>query len=1025
MHTPASRTIRCITLVLAFGCLLASASAQIRTDTSLGHPAQTLIGPNFVIPQTLGLVSGANLFESFSAFNVPNGGSATFTTVTPFSNVIARVTGGASTINGNLNLLATLGAPNLFFINPAGITFGNGMEVNVPAGFHATTANYIKFADGRFYSDTSHTSTFSALAPEAFGFLGTARAALTVTNGAFLDTGFAPASVVAGDITVTNGSAVATFGGGDLVVAAVGRDVVEIPLTGPLPAAHGNLVVSNGGSIFTESLASASGALRASAGTVTVDGQTSNFFTGIYTDDPVGSLGNSGPLTLLATGNVSLVNYGSITTSTESSGNAGALVMHVAGNVNMASGGTIYSRTTGSGNANDVTLTAGALTIDGGGADPPAGISVFASAGTGNAGNLSVSVTGDVTMTNHAFMGGNTYTNGTGGLVQVDVGGQLLMTNASGIGSDTKGSGAAGDVDVMAASIIMTGNATSTTGISTASLTSTSGPAGDISITTPGSLIITGGGGVNSSTDSLASAGTIHVSAGSIYLNGANEVNGPTSGISTNAGQFAHGDAGTIYIDTPGLLSITNGGAIGSAAFETFGHAGQIFINAGSLYMSGGASQIGAQIDTSAYTALRGPSNGQIEINVSGDLVMAPRSFIQSDTYGLADAGSVQVTAGNLTINGGNTLETGITSQSFGFGFPGSAGSIHVDVLDTLSLLQGGVISSSTSSYGHAGSVVVDARNIVVDGKNSSIDASAFFESGGQTGSVVVNASNTLTIADHGAISILDSAQVADPAALTPTTLTVNAQNIALRSGAAINASSLFNVDAGTIDINFGELLTLDPSGILTVANTGNGGTINIKGGIAVVLESSAITTSVYGSKGNGGNINISADLLVLDSGFVQANTKATNAIGGQVNIDVGSVIVSQVSLFVGGDVFYLFEPDVPGFNVIQAAAPTGISGQIDISSPVLNLAASLSSLGAHLLDTGGLGRSRCQSSGGSSLALAGRGGFAPSSRELLHASADEAPPSGSAQSFNAPPIRATDHDRYDDLALASFGCAH
>ena len=67
------------------------------------------------------------------------GQSALFITTTPtLANVISRVTGGsASQINGRLMLLPLAGgAPNFFFINPAGVTFGAGASIDVPGAFH-------------------------------------------------------------------------------------------------------------------------------------------------------------------------------------------------------------------------------------------------------------------------------------------------------------------------------------------------------------------------------------------------------------------------------------------------------------------------------------------------------------------------------------------------------------------------------------------------------------------------------------------------------------------------------------------------------------------------------------------------------------------------------------------------------------------------------------------------------------------------------------------------------------------------
>ena len=66
---------RTFTLVLGvWGVLyVVPVSAQIRTDASLGHSAQTLTGPNYLIPQTLGKQAGNNLFHSFQTFNIQMG----------------------------------------------------------------------------------------------------------------------------------------------------------------------------------------------------------------------------------------------------------------------------------------------------------------------------------------------------------------------------------------------------------------------------------------------------------------------------------------------------------------------------------------------------------------------------------------------------------------------------------------------------------------------------------------------------------------------------------------------------------------------------------------------------------------------------------------------------------------------------------------------------------------------------------------------------------------------------------------
>src|SRR5205814_10368457 len=100
-----------------------------------------------------------------ASFDVPGGSGV--------SNILARVTGGASTIDGTLHSDA-----NLFLINPAGMIFGANAKLDVNGSFTATTADFVKLGDGQIFhtSDFSHDALLSSAAPEAFGFLRSNRA---------------------------------------------------------------------------------------------------------------------------------------------------------------------------------------------------------------------------------------------------------------------------------------------------------------------------------------------------------------------------------------------------------------------------------------------------------------------------------------------------------------------------------------------------------------------------------------------------------------------------------------------------------------------------------------------------------------------------------------------------------------------------------------------------------------------------------------------------------------------------------
>src|SRR4051794_13283938 len=78
------------------------AEGQVIHDGSLGG-AGAIAGPNYAISAARGRLVGANLFHSFSTFNINTGERATFQSPGSVRNILARVTGGTrSQINGTL-----------------------------------------------------------------------------------------------------------------------------------------------------------------------------------------------------------------------------------------------------------------------------------------------------------------------------------------------------------------------------------------------------------------------------------------------------------------------------------------------------------------------------------------------------------------------------------------------------------------------------------------------------------------------------------------------------------------------------------------------------------------------------------------------------------------------------------------------------------------------------------------------------------------------------------------------------------
>lgn len=312
-----------------------------------------------------------------------------------------------------------------------------------------------------------------------------------------------------------------------------------------------------------------------------------------------------------------------------------------------------------------------------------------------------------------------------------------------------------------------------------------------------------------------------------------------------------------------------------------------------------------------------------------------------------------------------------------------------MDTIGNLKILNSGFISSSTWGPGAAGDVNVHAGNIQIDGRGSpnetGISSGALLSSGGQTGGVTVNSSGSINIANGGNISIENQGIAAYSVSTMHGSLSVSAPDITLRDS-IITSQSTQNVDASPIQIHFTHLLSLGNSFISTEAQNGNGGSINIQGGDSLTLTNSGIRTSVLGQNGNGGDISVTANRLTMETGLIQANTAAVGANGGNVFVNVQTLLPSGSMLIFGGNepVKWDIHATEFGWNVIQAAASGGISGIINLTSPQLNLNGVLSNLGNPKFYSDTLNQDVCSMGAGSSLVRRGKGGMPAKSSDSL-----------------------------------------
>lgn len=733
--------------------------------------------------------------------------------------------------------------------------------------------------------------------------------------------------------------------------------------------------------------------------------------------------GSAGSIQLHAGSQLLLQGGALVTSLAHDSGSAGALRLSSGDRLDLRGESRVSAVTTAGGNTGELSLQAAHISLDegsrvsqqnGGGGGNLGGLRLIASGLLSLDGASLVSSFGLGHGSNGALLlqgseirlrgGAEVRNNAVGfdtlpGSISLLASGLISLDNAALIGSGLDG-GSSGLLSLQARDIqIVGGSQISSTVDSGASST------GSIVMSASGSLHI-GNASLQTSTESEVSAGKIQLSAQTLRLDDGARITSANYGGSGDGGAIELLASGSLVMDKAGLISLTTGSGQGGAVSlraQDIGIDGDSFIYASSIESASGKAadvsltasrqlRVGkATLDNSAFS-LSG-DGGRLSLSAGSELIISGGSSLSSFTAGSGRGGQIELSSGDLLrIEAGgqasvSTLASGPAGQmrltasriqldgpvqlltSALIGSSGAAGSIELSATRSIELSDAAGISSSTAGSGAAGSLRLQAPQIRL--RDSLLSAAAFAGSGGQTGSVELVAGESL-LAERSFITITNGATVGAPAGLLPARLLVQAPRIELRDS-MLSAAALGNVDASRIELLAGERLLLERSEVSTAAQDGNGGALRVESGSLVRLRGSSLSTSVLGTRGNGGDVSLKAPVLLLDNGFIQANTAARGASGGDINLAVDALLASGNRLAVGGDTPYVFRIE-RDYNVIQAAAPDGINGRLNFANPVLDLSGSLVLLQGALFDPGRLARSPCERRGGSLFSVSGQG---------------------------------------------------
>ena len=874
---------------------------------------------------------GTNLFHSFDSFRLGTDHVAHFMNDMQLqtTNIIARVIGGErSTIDGTLQTNNPLnaadpmnfGAANLWLVNPSGLLLGPNAHVEVGGSVSLSTANYLRF-DGTsalfdMLSTPASLGQLSVAPVVAFGFTGLAPPAPITVQGSMLQVPEGQAlSLVGGDITIQAG----TIEDGTVQASSLRA-----------PGGHLNLVsVTSPGEVLAPSFQTGpniNGASFTTMGTVMlkdgttldVSGQLDEFGT------PIGN-GNSG--TVLVRGGQLVMDASTIQAITWGSvnGERAAVDIQVSQKVALANASTIATLTFGSGRGGDVQLTAPTLTIE------SASQSILTTTGEGGG------VGGDVVLNvgTVSLMGGSSIQSssqmhnftpglGQGGNVTIQglegagsVAESVALSSDSSLSSATAGSGDGGRVAIMSKSLTMDGAATTIN-----ALTTDVGRGGDIVVSVQhaslsgGATIIT----QTASGDPNAPAGasvTLQGLQGAGSMADSVALSGLDSGIvseSSGAGTVRAGDV-AVHAKT---VSLRDGAVIQAGNLSTTGAGGNVAINADSVDISGG-------------------------------------SRISSRAAG-ADAGEVTIMANTLILDNGSIASNTVSSNR--------GGDVVLNV-GTVGLSNGATINSSTSGAGRAGDITMNVGRLNLTSGSRISSASigtqptTNFSDGttkppGVAGNVTITATGSFT---SDASTVATSAEANHGGDVSITAHSVQLSNgtlITANSNAPLEVKETVLIDgqlveqvvgdgnAGNITVHSGSTFVMTNSSMTTEASRASGGQIKIITPEMIRVINGRVSTSVAGSANDtaGGNITIDPQFVVLQGGQIVAQAFAGS--GGAIDIIAGSAFISDPA------------------SIVDASSTTGISGTVNIQSPLQNVGGELAALSQEFSSAAALLAQQC-----------------------------------------------------------------
>jgi len=382
--------------------------------------------------------------------------------------------------------------------------------------------------------------------------------------------------------------------------------------------------------------------------------------------------------------------------------------------------------------------------------------------------------------------------------------------------------------------------------------------------------------------------GAINVSATNSFLLRGNSVNPNPAFPSTKArtgivSQALSGLGANINV-TAKNISLEQAGGVLTYGFGS-GIGGNLTLNASNSIQLVGINPVDpiTSVNTIASVGKDAGTSGNILISAP-NLLVQDGGLIAAGTYGLGTGGNISVKAVNIELIGNNPtslLASSINTLASG---QGNAGGIDINT-QQLRLLNGGGVASSTQGQGSAGTVLINAFDLVeVSGQVPGSIPGVFLPS------FIISSANKV---DPLTQKIYDLPPIPSGSSGN---LLINTGWLDVSNGAQVTVKNDGTGNAGNLQINADSIELSDQGGITASTASGEGGNIQLNLKNLLLLQNNSNIAASAGGTGTEGNITIKPDLVVVLEGS-RISADAEQGLGGRVDITAKGLFYSSGSI--------------------------------------------------------------------------------------------------------------------------------